>query len=81
MSNAFWLVAFMFIIMLRKNKDSPYGNFSYRTIDDVINSNKGFIVFLRGFEKDKYTGKQKMQKMKKFKEFSEFHFFHLCEKN
>lgn len=75
MSNAFWPVIFMFIIMLRKNKDSPYGNFSYLSIDDVINSEKGFIVFLRGFEKDNYTGKKKMLKKKKFKAFSEFHFF------
>lgn len=75
MVNAFWPVSFMFSIMLRKNKDSPYGNFSYRSIDDVMNSKKGFVVFLRGFEKDNYTGKKKMLKKKKFKQFSEFHFF------
>ena len=81
MPQAFWPVFFMFFIMMRKNSDSPYGNFSYRSIDDVMNSQKEFLVFLRGFEKDIYTGKKRMLKKKKFKCFSEFHFFSCLRKH
>lgn len=80
MVNAFWPVTFMYVIMMRMNKNSPYGNFSYQSIDNVMNSNKNFIVFLRGFEKDNYTAKKKLLKKKKFNDFSEFHFFECLRK-
>ena len=80
MFNAFWPISFMFIIMNRQNKDSPYGNFSYRSIDDVMDSEEKFVLFLRGFEKDDYTGQKKLLKKKTFKIFSEYHFFSCLRK-
>lgn len=78
--NAFWPIIFMFYIMMRNNKKSPYANYSFLSLDDVINSNKEFILYLRGFERDNYLGKKQMSRTKHFKRFSEFHFFN-CLRN
>ena len=73
-------IAFYIVFLRSKKKKSPFASFSFLSFCDVIESQKDFILFLRGFESDDYSTKNKLKGMKKYKNFSEYHFFKSLKK-
>lgn len=61
------------LIVLRKNKKySHYGKISSATIEDVRNCKEDYVVYLRAFEKDDYSGKNKRNRFSERKFMSCF---------
>lgn len=56
----------------QKEENNPLSPISTRRKEDVLNANKPFILYLRGFENDNYSSKFKIQSQGRYISFSEY---------
>lgn len=56
----------------QKEENNPLGPISTRRKEDVLNLNKPFVLYLRGFENDNYSCKFKIESQGKCISFSEY---------
>lgn len=56
----------------QKEENNPLSPISTRRKEDVLNANKPFVLYLRGFENDNYSSKFKIESQGKYISFSEY---------
>lgn len=56
----------------QKEENNPLSPISTRRKEDVLNANRPFVLYLRGFENDNYSSKFKIESQGKYISFSEY---------